>query len=65
MDELRYTFYEYKGRQYRVISLVQLKNPEDGEWVPAVQYQSYNDGNGQFYVRELEDFIRKFKGFKP
>lgn len=62
---LNYLFYSYKGREYRVIGIVKMKNPATGIWVNAVQYQLYNDQNSPVYVRESEDFIKKFEGFTP
>lgn len=66
MNELlEYEDYEYKGNKYRVSGLVKMKHPGTRQWVVAVQYQAleWNMG-GPTYVREYQEFIKKFTGIK-
>lgn len=48
----------YKGKEYEFLQLVRMKDPNfSGEWVDAYLYR---DEHGNLFVRELNDFVRKF-----
>lgn len=51
--------YVYKGKAYRVKSVVKLKHPYTREWMNAVLY--YKWGEPEEYVREENEFFSKFK----
>ena len=51
--------WEYWGRKYHVQRIVHMKNPVTREWVQAVLYRDWALKN--FYVREVQDFLAKFK----
>lgn len=50
-------FYPKNGHYYAKINTIKCKDRTTGEWYDAVLY---SDANGQ-YVRELNDFNKKFK----
>ena len=48
------------GKQYKIISPTQIKT-EIGAWVKGVIYAPVvPDGNSEFYVRQLDNFLTKF-----
>jgi hypothetical protein len=59
--------YTYKGNEYIVLKCdeVEVKDPDDGNWYPAVVYHkvSTEDDTNRYnwYIRRLEDFQAKFK----
>lgn len=55
--------YEYKGKQYFIVEILQLKHPETREWVRAVAYKSV-DENSPKYVRVKDEFFKLFKNIK-
>ena len=63
--ELDFYYYKYKGNTYQIVGLVKYKNPETRKWISAVAYQTYNDSNAQIWIREIREFIDRFKGFIP
>lgn len=58
------SLWAYKDKVYQVDSLVSMKHPDTGAWLVAVRYQPYHESDKEGlseYVREIEDFGRKFK----
>nr|DAP65321.1 MAG TPA: tyrosinase [Caudoviricetes sp.] len=51
-------YVEYKDNKYFTTNICKMKQA-DGTWINAIVYQSSKDGN--FYARELIDFLAKFK----
>lgn len=51
--------YPKNGHKYAIVNqcITRMKNPTNGKWVDAI---IYTDGKG-FYVREANDFNKKFK----
>ena len=54
--------YSYEGKDYEVLRMVKMKDPNTGVWLDAFEYKALYDnlfwmGN---YVREAQDFMRKF-----
>lgn len=52
--------FNYKGNNYIAKDLVEMKIP-DGPWVDAVVYIPTDLTMNLTYVRELTDFLKKFK----
>lgn len=52
--------FHYKDNEYIVDSLTEMKTPS-GDWVEAVYYYPTAMSDHSTYVRELNDFIAKFK----
>lgn len=48
-----------KGGLYKVLYIHKMKNPEDGEWIPCVTYQSIYDN--RIWTRSLESFTVNFE----
>lgn len=46
--------------KYRYLGECKVKNPQTREWYEAVMYQEADLG-GEIYVREKEEFNKKFK----
>ncbi len=56
--------YTYKGRYYIIVRCknVMAKDPDDGNWYPAVTYRPAEETDKSvLYVRRFEDFAVKFK----
>lgn len=64
MNKSAFTFYRYKGNEYRVTGTVMMKCPKTRKWLLAMKYEQYNNSS-QVYVREVNDFYDKFEGFDP
>lgn len=67
MEYFKHGKYEYKGNTYNTLSagtanngLVKMKDPASKEWKLSVIYCKENELSGDIYVRELEDFSKKF-----
>ena len=62
--KLKKSIYYYKEHKYEVLGTCRLKCPTTGNWLAAVIYQNYSTSEhlnlGEF-VRELSDFLNKFK----
>lgn len=52
--------FEYKGNKYGIQNIVEMKDPSTGKWLKAVHYMPWHNSTKR-YVRELDDFIKKFK----
>lgn len=50
--------YKYKSQYYSLVEHVKMKHPETRKWIAAVMYRRI--GGDEIYVRELEDFDKKF-----
>jgi len=51
------------GKQYKIISPTQIKS-DIGAWVKGVIYAPViPDGNSEYYVRRLDNFLSKFSKF--
>jgi hypothetical protein len=50
-------------KTYEVISVGKMKNPQTGDWIPAVFYMptSWNEGDPRVYARQQSDFDEKFE----
>lgn len=59
---LRHSGYVYKEKGYWAHGVVRMKCKVSGEWYLAVFYTGALDG--LFFVRELNDFLNKFKHSK-
>ena len=55
-------FYPKNKHFYTFRHKCRIKNPTSGEWVDAVIYQDIKSGN--YYARELSDFLAKFVSYK-
>lgn len=65
VDEVRVgLYYDYRGMEYAVIGLPQVKDASDGNWYDGVLYVRRNaPAGGDFtnhYCRRLDDFAAKF-----
>lgn len=59
----RMSNWKYIGKKdvYTVVKLVKMKHPESRAWIEAVLYLGpMIDGERQPYVREKEEFLKKF-----
>jgi hypothetical protein len=54
--------YEYKGNQYTLKGIAEMKNPETRKWQRCHIYKSVDSGIE--YVRESEEFLKLFKEVK-
>lgn len=52
-----YYLYPQNGHNYRMEGVVRCKDRSTGEWYDAVMYVDGDD----CYVREKEDFMKKFR----
>lgn len=48
--------YKYKDHEYNYLGIGRFKD-STGEWIDAVMYERDN----HVYMREMQDFFRKFK----
>ena len=49
------------GNLYEILELVNLKDPQDGNWYQGVKYNSLENSSELCYVRYETDFLSKFK----
>lgn len=57
-------FYPKNKHTYEVLDEVKMKDPTTGEWKDAYLYTQITDQGLHYgmYVREKQDFLKKFKG---
>jgi len=67
-----YGFYEYKNKNYVHLGIAKMKHPETREWIDCVLYRKAGEfplteesmrSEEVMFVREKEDFDKKFKKF--
>lgn len=59
--KMRRTLYMYKGKQYRLLRVVECKDKTTRLWYRAALYE--ND-RGQVFCRPLEEFVERFVPMK-
>lgn len=54
--------WDYKGKRYTVIMTeLKVKDPDSGVWHDGIMYEPQDLSTVATYVRQLDDFKRKFK----
>lgn len=55
------TEWTYKGKQYQIVTLVQMKDPHDSNWYQGIIYKDIANWEGLCYARYESDFLAKFR----
>lgn len=61
LNEMMRGDWQYKNNTYGVERVVRMKDLQTGEWKNAILYSQWCDRDLNYYVRDMEDFLSKFK----